>query len=144
MAVMHAFLHYLCQQLSFHIHGLLHRLSHGCNIPEVFNAPAALSLHLRLGSAAPCPTLSSCVTSLTLRTQYGRLAIPYPTGFPCCVTISLQRLLAQSVKNSLRCFPALTHNFIISYPVKFLKLICMLYYHAIKFDSLAVKAVRIS
>lgn len=46
------------------------------------NFPAQ-SLYFRFGSAAPCPTLKSDVTASTPRTRYGRLAIPYPTGFPC-------------------------------------------------------------
>lgn len=45
----------------------------------------AQSLHLRYGSAAPCPTLRANVTTSLPRTRYGRLAIPYPTGLPCCV-----------------------------------------------------------
>ena len=64
----------------------------------------AQSLHFRYGSAAPCPTLRAYVTSSPPRTRYGRTATPYPTGFPCCDIISLQRPLAQSVENSLRCF----------------------------------------
>lgn len=45
----------------------------------------AQSLHLRYGSAAPCPTLRADVTTSLPRTRYGRLATPYPTGLPCCV-----------------------------------------------------------
>ena len=45
----------------------------------------AQSLHLRYGSAAPCPTLRAHVTTSLPRTRYGRLATPYPTGLPCCV-----------------------------------------------------------
>ena len=51
-----------------------------------FNYFTAQSLHSRYGSADPCPTLRTHVTTLFTRTRYGRLAIPYPTGFSCCVS----------------------------------------------------------
>ena len=73
----------------------------------------AQSLHLRYGSAAPCPTLKAYVTSSLPRTWYGRLATPYPTGLPCCDVISLQRPLARSVENSFCYFRSSHHNSII-------------------------------
>ena len=73
----------------------------------------ALSLRLRYGSAAPCPTLRVGVTASLPRTRYGRLARPYPTGLPCCDVINLQRSLAQPVENSLVLFSqlALINNY---------------------------------
>ena len=69
-----------------------------------FNYFTAQSLHSRYGSADPCPTLRTHVTTLFTRTRYGRLAIPYPTGFSCCVSPAYKDCSRNQWKNSLRCF----------------------------------------
>ena len=75
----------------------------------------AQSLHLRYGSAAPCPTLRTNVTTSFPRTRYGRMANPCPTGLPCCEVISFQRLFAQPVENRDNpVFAARTSNIFIS------------------------------
>lgn len=75
-----------------------------CQIKNIDQIPLnnhfpAQSLHLRYGSAAPCPTLRTNVTTSFPRTRYGRVANPYPTGLSCCEVISLQRPFAQPVEN---------------------------------------------
>lgn len=84
----------------------------------------AQSLHFHYGSAVPCPTLRAYVTSSPPRTRYGRSATPYPTGFPCYDIISLQRPLAQSVENSLRCFRS-SHPYLLLYHIFLLLAICI-------------------
>ena len=51
----------------------------------------------------------------------GRTAAPYPTGFPCCDVISLQRPFARSVENSFCCFHSSHHNYIIPQTVPHVK-----------------------
>ena len=56
------------------------------------NFPAQ-SLHFRIGSVAPCPTLKPNVTISIPRTRYRRLARPYLIGFfSYCMIISLPEL----------------------------------------------------
>ena len=62
------------------------------------------SLHLRYGSAAPCPTLRAHVTTSLPRTRYGRLATPYPTGLPCCVLPAYKDCLRSQWKTALTLF----------------------------------------
>ena len=87
------------------------------------NFPAQ-SLHSRFGSAAPCPTLKSNVTASTPRTQYGRLARPYPTGLSCYIQSaykSKQSCLRSLVEISNADFTARTLFFIINpFPFCFL------------------------
>lgn len=87
------------------------------NIDQIplYNYFPAQSLRLRYGSAAPCPTLRTNVTTSFPRTRYGRMAFPYPTGLSCCEIISLQRSLAQPVENRCTLFSQLAHflNYII-------------------------------
>lgn len=71
---------------------------------------SAQSLHLRFGSAAPCPTLRSYVTSSTPKTWYGRAAIPYPTGFSCCVLSAYKDCLRNQWKTVSPAFSARTLN----------------------------------
>ena len=80
---------------------------------QLNNNFAAQSLHLRYSSAAPCPTLRTAVTTSFPRTRYGRMANPYPIGLSCCEVISLQKLFAQPVENSVfaaRTFFTLYHK----------------------------------
>ena len=62
-------------------------------ILSTFKNFSAESFHFRYGSATPCPALRVYVTCSTSRTRYMRLAIPYPTIFSFCTSVSLQRLL---------------------------------------------------
>ena len=82
---------------------------HQKNIDQIplYNYFPAPSLRLRYGSAVPCPTLRTNVTTSPPRTRYGRMANPYPTGLSCCEIISLQRSLAQPVENRINLFSQL-------------------------------------
>lgn len=76
----------------------------------------AQSLHLSYGSAAPCPTLRADVTTSLPRTRYGRLAIPYPTGLPCCVLPAYKDCSRSQWKTAfMRCFLSSHYGSIIPY-----------------------------
>lgn len=77
------------------------QVTHSPCSSALFRPHSSQSLHLRFGSAAPCPTLKSNVTISVPRTRYRRLARPYLIGFSYYMIISLQKLAEKIFFRSL-------------------------------------------